>query len=1224
MLFLLDLLKYYYLYFKVFMSAFWLALSSRDKSLRFLQSFSWRAAREIVLSGQINDAIDVMILRVGCDTSAISVQEVEDLRAIGFDKSLSIFRCIRRYGSVIPQGFIGAMRILHEKMPQEEPIYLRYLNSKKPGRIISFIIYLPDFSKILTRISDKETFTPHEFEELMLFFINCCDRERSMSTEILSNLRQMLETWEENNLPIQITYALFTKIYASNVNLAREISRFSQWCLGAKRSLLTQQILNEIAEKSPGQGFIALLEQTHELALTDLLMPEHLSLMLPPKPEFREPRNQQLQVIRDILPKWVQSMLIERLDAQRYMQLLAASQSSLDNFNCYLSWIISAGKIEHCTGKVLDWYLAPQESSFHRYLNESFSFLRIMSWGSNPANDERFNIFLDLVEMKAEQEWENVARHICIAISEPEMKEIVWYWNIVKKTGQLHQFNNRCVTHLFNMVSSIEAVNNLLKQYMIYQEQSPLNIDDLKSIIATPYDYDTLSQVFAQIHKIFKHKPEAMTQQLFMRFFNEDMSEAFPDFIEQCEQGNLWDAVTTEDLIQVFEYSYDSDSDYDDQGTNYHCKVLKIMHEQSWGPKISSENLKNLLSLKGRQVKDLVAMLEFFRDKEWLAMINPDSFNIWVCSGRLESMAGFFQLILKKWSSKFNDDEKRDLIIRLAENFTQADRIRKIFLSLLTLKEKEYVSGELINTLLNFKSPQQLQGVLVFLEIFKKIGMSDKFPELLPEDPHLYTRAKVMGQVICDVCRAERPSGFNPREERLITLKGSDRYPIAAAIYPSVATLDESELSLVLDFLYKLHAVGTEYFSLELITAVLKNPRLIARFFINIYSINNEALQIDFQTHKWESLIEKKGFNEICTICQEFYNRSVFLSTDEINNLYDCQDALALQEMKMSLLLENAPDYELETRYKNIHSLLKLMKLYRSKHVSYRGGIVQIRDTLRKFVSLMITHSQHLDLYEVIAERYLDGCVNQPVRGFSEICAYLHIAEAKGDLNSKIQAFRYLYALTMVQSYVGDHQPEESFEAEAANALISRVYLHWLSKSIDQSTWLGIPAKIVNYGGVHQWLLVYEQDFEPIKQKICSATTNDLKDFAINQTSVWLWAPILFPKEAASLKEQHEQLVTYMTIESEYQNHQEAERAALSFETFIESYNLNDATKELYLSKHQQSSMNLKDMTRAYQELRFIYHNDVSMMACSKIDPTLPMESATIEQCPYNQRKMRT
>ena len=182
-----------------------------------------------------------------------------------------------------------------------------------------------------------------------------------------------------------------------------------------------------------------------------------------------------------------------------------------------------------------------------------------------------------------------------------------------------------------------------------------------------------------------------------------------------------------------------------------------------------------------------------------------------------------------------------------------------------------------------------------------------------------------------------------------------------------------------------------------------------------------------------------------------------------------------------------------------------------------------IAESVMPILKVFTENPNHLEWAEEIAKHYLDGCVNQPVVGWSEISAYASMAMQKNTID-KINASAHLRVLDIVKAYVTelptDKKPGQEVEVEAGNALFREVYNKLLSKEKIKKPWPAVPQKIANEEIIKTWLTA---------DKITSAYDLAVKELEkqLRDVANYLceakkhWGKIAFPNAVKEIEESY-------------------------------------------------------------------------------------------------------
>ncbi len=124
-----------------------------------------------------------------------------------------------------------------------------------------------------------------------------------------------------------------------------------------------------------------------------------------------------------------------------------------------------------------------------------------------------------------------------------------------------------------------------------------------------------------------------------------------------------------------------------------------------------------------------------------------------------------------------------------------------------------------------------------------------------------------------------------------------------------------------------------------------------------------------------------------------------------------------------------------------------LLKRFATENIEERGGCEEILKQISKILNAFLEEPNHLKWADEIAQAFLAGCVNQPVAGWSEICALMAIAQAPKE--EKIDSSKQYIVLKEVSMYLHEKRIMDdcpAVEVEAANLLFTEVHKKLLAE----------------------------------------------------------------------------------------------------------------------------------------------------------------------------------
>jgi hypothetical protein len=199
-----------------------------------------------------------------------------------------------------------------------------------------------------------------------------------------------------------------------------------------------------------------------------------------------------------------------------------------------------------------------------------------------------------------------------------------------------------------------------------------------------------------------------------------------------------------------------------------------------------------------------------------------------------------------------------------------------------------------------------------------------------------------------------------------------------------------------------------------------------------------------------------------------------------------------------------------------------LLHRFLTEGIGQRGEIEEILQSVNPTLGVLEENPSHLKWAEEIASHYLDGCVNQPVAGWSEISASASIATAPTMLE-KLESAKHLLVNDQVKDFVGKNFARSAVEVEAGNALLREVHQKLLSEGVITKPWLAVPGRIAYELTVSDWLTPeivqeFRVQIEPLLQK----TPEELAEFLLESVHCKTWGEINFPEQLKEINDPYE------------------------------------------------------------------------------------------------------
>ncbi|MCE3233042.1 MAG: protein npr1, 1 [Rickettsiaceae bacterium] len=223
-------------------------------------------------------------------------------------------------------------------------------------------------------------------------------------------------------------------------------------------------------------------------------------------------------------------------------------------------------------------------------------------------------------------------------------------------------------------------------------------------------------------------------------------------------------------------------------------------------------------------------------------------------------------------------------------------------------------------------------------------------------------------------------------------------------------------------------------------------------------------------------------------------------------------EAIDLAKERLEAVITN---YE-KTTEGGAPSTSDLFHRFLSEGLGQRDGAAAVAEGVDSFLQFIEKDSKHLKWIEPIASGFLEGCVNQPVAGFSEISAWVAIAE-KQNTAAKLEAARQLIALEAIKDFVAncDPKPGQEVEVEAGNALLREVHKNLVKSGMKP--WPGVPGSVTYEVTIKSWLT--DENIVEATKRAATSNGKPLADVADYLLSVHgdTWATVAFPVETAAI-----------------------------------------------------------------------------------------------------------
>lgn len=213
----------------------------------------------------------------------------------------------------------------------------------------------------------------------------------------------------------------------------------------------------------------------------------------------------------------------------------------------------------------------------------------------------------------------------------------------------------------------------------------------------------------------------------------------------------------------------------------------------------------------------------------------------------------------------------------------------------------------------------------------------------------------------------------------------------------------------------------------------------------------------------------------------------------------------AMQASPETLLSKHEPQ-------KDYSALSKLLRLYRSRNVRQRGGAAFLLNNAKNMIAELLRFPKLLSWANNLSSYFLEGCINQPVRGYSEIAAWLFVAGQK-TLSDKFDALKYPMILRSIHQKLAHENTMTHVEIEKANALLREVH----RSHPEAALWDGVPQNIAYEETLDSWG-EREKLSKELYQELTQTTGRSITHFLSEIDFMSTWAPIAFQNDLAAIE----------------------------------------------------------------------------------------------------------
>ncbi len=218
------------------------------------------------------------------------------------------------------------------------------------------------------------------------------------------------------------------------------------------------------------------------------------------------------------------------------------------------------------------------------------------------------------------------------------------------------------------------------------------------------------------------------------------------------------------------------------------------------------------------------------------------------------------------------------------------------------------------------------------------------------------------------------------------------------------------------------------------------------------------------------------------------------------------KDSLKTAYAAINITVDESHAAELPPTYQLLHR-------YLNESIDQRGGTKEIINAVNPLIEFITKNPTTLSWIDKISSGYLEACVNQPVKGFSEICAWISVAKAES-IPNKIEAARQLVALDTLTGFVARLGVTQVIEVEAGNAFLREVHKKLLENNNITQPWIGVGKGVAYERMIHNHLTA--DNIQMAHTTVTTAMTGKdpkaMADYLCEKAHQMTWAEVAFPK----------------------------------------------------------------------------------------------------------------
>jgi hypothetical protein len=257
----------------------------------------------------------------------------------------------------------------------------------------------------------------------------------------------------------------------------------------------------------------------------------------------------------------------------------------------------------------------------------------------------------------------------------------------------------------------------------------------------------------------------------------------------------------------------------------------------------------------------------------------------------------------------------------------------------------------------------------------------------------------------------------------------------------------------------------------------------------------------------------------------------------------------------------------------------------RSDKNTTKSRATEIAKSTLPTLNILEKNPHLLPLLEEVSTSFLAGCVNQPVRAWSEVSALMAIT-SKENINDQLESSKQLFTLDYIAGYVRElkqNEVGEMFEAEAGNALYREVHKKLLAEQNLDQPWLGVPGPISYEASIKNFLTEerIQEAVKNIREEIFSLTKEQLAEKICESQHNQSWGEICFPNELRAIKESHSKRREELAEKTSYTEEEKKELKEIDFNLKSE---LSKKTKEATFTQLNPKNSEVKEEEKEREE----------------------------------------